>query len=126
MVWDTGEIDSERIWETGCGVSFQGERSSVENYRAPSLGEALALARSRTSWVMVPRRGTSGATTGPARAQLRATYQPCQRTGAGTAGAARTVHVLLLPRPGVNSRGVSAAAFWALGCTPQGAQLAAT
>ncbi len=53
MAWDDGEIDGERIWETGYDVSFQGEGTSVENYRVPSWGEALALARSRTSWVMV-------------------------------------------------------------------------
>ena len=51
MVWDDGEIDGERIWETGYDVSFQGEGTSVENCRVPSLGGALALARSRTSWV---------------------------------------------------------------------------
>ncbi len=53
VAWDDGEIDGERIWETGYDVSFQGDGSSVENHRVTSLAEALALSHSRTSWVMV-------------------------------------------------------------------------
>ena len=52
VVWDDGEIDGERIWETGYDVSF-GRRILVENHRVPLLAEALALSHSRTSWVMV-------------------------------------------------------------------------
>jgi hypothetical protein len=36
VAWDDGEIDGEGIWETGYDVSFQGEGSSVENYRVAS------------------------------------------------------------------------------------------
>jgi hypothetical protein len=53
IAWDADTFDGIPHGDRAYDVSFQGPGPAVDNHRVAALDAALALARSRTDWIMV-------------------------------------------------------------------------